>query len=141
MDYNGSATSSPGYLGTSPAYPGVSSHAYPGTPSKYRLVEALLLALPLCVIIFFSVFGNILVCVAVVTDRNLRKTSNFFIVSLAVADALVGILVMTFAVANDLYGYWVFGPVLCKIWISSDIMCSTASILNLCSISLDRLVM
>jgi len=34
----------------------------------------------------------------------------------------------------------VFGADFCKIWISFDVMCSTASILNLCAISLDRYI-
>ncbi len=108
--------------------------------SKYTLVETIIIVFFLGVIIFFSVTGNLLVCVAVLTDRNLRKTSNFFIISLAVADMLVAILVMSFAVANDIVGYWIFDVNFCSVWISFDIMCSTASILNLCAISLDRYV-
>ena len=108
--------------------------------SKYTLVETIIIVVFLGFIIFFSVAGNLLVCVAVLTDRNLRKTSNFFIISLAVADMLVAILVMSFAVANDILGYWIFDVNFCSVWISFDIMCSTASILNLCAISLDRYV-
>ncbi|XP_024940619.1 dopamine receptor 1 isoform X3 [Cephus cinctus] len=47
---------------------------------------------------------------------------------------------MTFAGVNDLLGYWVFGPRFCDTWIAFDVMCSTASILNLCAISLDRYI-
>jgi dopamine D1-like receptor len=108
--------------------------------SRYGLEERTTIGVILSVIIFFSVGGNVLVCVAIVTERTLRKTSNYFIISLAIADMLVAILVMTFAVANDIMGYWVFGGTFCDIWISSDVMCSTASILNLCAISLDRYI-
>ena len=68
------------------------------------------------------------------------QVTNYFIVSLAVADLLVASLVMTFAVANDILGHWIFAKDFCSVWISFDIMCSTASILNLCSISLDRYI-
>lgn len=88
--------------------------------------------------ILCAVLGNVLVCVAILTDRNLRKSSNYFYVSLAVADLMVGCVVMTFALANDLSGYWPFGRVTCDIWLSADVMCSTASILHICTISLDR---
>ena len=108
--------------------------------SRYGFEERITIGVILSVIIFFSVGGNVLVCVAIVTERTLRKTSNYFIISLAIADMLVAILVMTFAVANDIMGYWVFGGAFCDIWISSDVMCSTASILNLCAISLDRYI-
>ncbi|KAG7297316.1 Dopamine receptor 1 [Plutella xylostella] len=84
------------------------------------------------------VAGNILVCVAIYTDRGLRRIGNLFLASLAIADMLVAAAVMTFAGVNDLLGYWVFGEQFCDTWVACDVMCSTASILNLCAISLDR---
>ncbi|XP_050398276.1 dopamine receptor 1 [Patella vulgata] len=106
----------------------------------YNLPEKVVIGTVLACIIFISISGNILVCVAVFTDRKLKRNSNLFIVSLAIADLLVAVLVMTFALANDIQGTWEFGAVFCKVWISADIMCSTASILNLCAISLDRFI-
>ncbi|XP_013776219.1 dopamine receptor 1-like [Limulus polyphemus] len=91
-------------------------------------------------IIFFSVAGNLLVCLAIYRDRRLRKLGNLFLVSLAVSDLFVSSLVMTFAVVNDLMGYWMFGPQFCDTWVAFDVMCCTASILNLCSVSFDRFV-
>ncbi|KAK4328735.1 hypothetical protein Pmani_000859 [Petrolisthes manimaculis] len=91
-------------------------------------------------VIFLSIFGNVLVCLAVYTDRNLRKIGNLFVVSLAIADLFVACVVMTFALVNDLLGHWPFGPEYCDIWIAFDVMCSTASIVNLCAISLDRYI-
>jgi len=100
----------------------------------------LALALLLSSFVVIALAGNLLVIVAVVTDRNLRRTSNYFIVSLALADALVAAVVMTFAIVNDVLGRWVFGARTCRVWMSADVMCSTASILNLCAISLDRYI-
>ncbi|KAL1138252.1 hypothetical protein AAG570_009941, partial [Ranatra chinensis] len=94
----------------------------------------------LSLLIFLSIAGNILVCVAIYTDRGLRRIGNLFLASLAIADLFVAALVMTFAVVNDLLGYWLFGPQFCDTWIAFDVMCSTASILNLCAISLDRYI-
>jgi len=94
----------------------------------------------LCITIFLSLAGNTLVCIAVFTDRRLKRLNNMFIVSLAVADLWVSLMVMTFATVNDITGKWLFGRVYCNVWISSDIMGSTASILNLCVISLDRYI-
>ncbi|KAG8332625.1 adenylate cyclase-activating dopamine receptor signaling pathway [Homalodisca vitripennis] len=91
-----------------------------------------------CLLISASVAGNTLVCLAIYKNSKLRRVENLFLASLAVSDLLVAVLVMTFAGVNDVLGYWVFGPTLCSVWICVDIMCSTASILNLCAISLER---
>ncbi|CAB3400433.1 unnamed protein product [Caenorhabditis bovis] len=91
------------------------------------------------ILILLALFGNLLVCAAILWDRSLRKQpENLFLVSLAVSDLLVSVLVMVFAAANDILGYWPFGQIYCQFWISFDITCCTASILNLCAISLDR---
>lgn len=108
--------------------------------SGYNLAESIIIGTILSLFIILAVAGNILVCVAVFTDRRLKHLNNLLLVSLAIADLLVGTLVMTFAVINDILDKWIFGPVFCDIWISGDIMCSTASILNLCVISLDRYI-
>ncbi|XP_038045598.1 dopamine receptor 1-like [Patiria miniata] len=102
------------------------------------VAETVVIAVVLSTLIVLSIVGNVLVCVAVATEDKLRKTGNSFIVSLAMADLLVSILVMTFGMANDLLGYWAFGPEFCDVWISFDVMFSTASILNICAISVDR---
>ena len=48
-----------------------------------------LLAMLLGVLVIVSVLGNFLVVMAVKTDKSLRKLSNLFLVSLAIADLLV----------------------------------------------------
>ncbi|CAD6190552.1 unnamed protein product [Caenorhabditis auriculariae] len=90
-------------------------------------------------LILLALFGNLLVCAAILWDRPLRRQpENLFLVSLAVSDLLVSVLVMMCAAASDLLGYWPFGQIYCQFWVSFDITCCTASILNLCAISLDR---
>jgi dopamine D1-like receptor len=107
---------------------------------RYTGWQAVMIGLVCSIVIFLSIGGNLLVCISVFSERSLRKTTNFFYVSLAIADMLVAILVMTFAVANDIMGYWIFDNMFCSIWISFDIMSSTSSILNLCTISMDRYI-
>ncbi|ERL84902.1 hypothetical protein D910_02325 [Dendroctonus ponderosae] len=104
------------------------------------MMSILLVGVFLSLLIFLSVAGNILVCIAIYTDRGLRRIGNLFLASLAIADLFVASLVMTFAGVNDLLGYWIFGSKFCDTWIAFDVMCSTASILNLCAISLDRYI-
>lgn len=88
---------------------------------------------------FITVAGNILVIAAVSKELYLRTVTNYFIVSLAVADLMVGSIVMPFAITMEMTGQvWLFGPEWCDMWHSFDVLASTASILNLCGISLDR---
>lgn len=64
----------------------------------------------MCFVIFFSllifitVFGNTLVIVSVITTRRLRTVTNCFVMSLAVADWMVGIFVMPPAVLLYIHG-------------------------------------
>ncbi|XP_071051505.1 dopamine receptor 2 isoform X2 [Onthophagus taurus] len=86
-----------------------------------------------------TVFGNMLVIMAVVRERYLHTPTNYFITSLAVADCLVGLVVMPFSALYEVLEHtWFFGNDWCDIWRCLDVLFSTASILNLCVISLDR---
>uniref|UniRef100_A0A8C6WHS6 G-protein coupled receptors family 1 profile domain-containing protein n=1 Tax=Neogobius melanostomus TaxID=47308 RepID=A0A8C6WHS6_9GOBI len=92
----------------------------------------------LFLLIVSTLLGNTLVCAAVVKFRHLRsKVTNFFVISLAVSDLFVAVLVMPWEAITEVTGTWLFGR-FCGVWIAFDIMCSTASILNLCIISVDR---
>ena len=102
------------------------------------MVGKVLLGIVLGLAVLLAIVGNFFVCVAVSTDRRLRRNSNFLLVSLAVSDILVAIVVMNPAIVNDLLNRWIFGTYFCHIWISSDILLCTASILSLCAVSVDR---
>ncbi|TKS89323.1 D(5)-like dopamine receptor [Collichthys lucidus] len=92
----------------------------------------------LCVLIVSTLLGNTLVCAAVIKFRHLRsKVTNSFVISLAVSDLFVAVLVMPWRAVSEVAGIWLFGR-FCDTWVAFDIMCSTASILNLCIISMDR---
>ncbi|KAM9311241.1 D(1A) dopamine receptor [Gastrophryne carolinensis] len=102
--------------------------------SSFRILTGCFLS----VLILSTLLGNTLVCAAVVRFRHLRsKVTNFFVISLAVSDLLVAVLVMPWKAVAEIAGFWPFGS-FCNIWVAFDIMCSTASILNLCVISVDR---
>lgn len=74
------------------------------TSSLGRLNPFTVAGIFLSLLIFLSVAGNILVCIAIYTERSLRRIGNLFLASLAIADLFVASLVMTFAGVNDLLG-------------------------------------
>lgn len=82
--------------------------------------------------------GSVLVIAAISTTKRLQTVTNLFVVSLATADLLVAILVLPLGIATTVLGHWPFGTWVCEVWRSLDILLCTASILNLCAISLDR---
>uniref|UniRef100_A0A8C3W6R6 Dopamine receptor D4 n=1 Tax=Catagonus wagneri TaxID=51154 RepID=A0A8C3W6R6_9CETA len=85
--------------------------------------------------------GNSLVCVSVAAERALQTPTNYFIVSLAAADLLLALLVLPLFVYSEVHGgVWLLSPGLCDALMAMDVMLCTASIFNLCAISVDRFV-
>uniref|UniRef100_A0A7N8X3A2 Dopamine receptor D4 related sequence n=1 Tax=Mastacembelus armatus TaxID=205130 RepID=A0A7N8X3A2_9TELE len=99
---------------------------------------ALVLGVPLILII---ILGNVLVCLSVLTERSLKTATNYFIISLAVADLLLAVLVLPLYVYSEfLGGVWTLSTYICDALMTMDVMLCTASILNLCAISVDRYI-
>uniref|UniRef100_A0A3Q3L5Z7 Histamine H2 receptor n=1 Tax=Mastacembelus armatus TaxID=205130 RepID=A0A3Q3L5Z7_9TELE len=102
------------------------------------MLSKVILGVILSLLILLTVGGNVLVCLAVCASRRLRCLTNCFIVSLAVTDLLLGLLVLPFSALLQLNNDWPLGPVFCNFYISMDVMLCTASILTLLAISVDR---
>lgn len=62
-------------------------------PDHYNYWGLILVLFPI-----LTLFGNVLVILAVCRERTLQTVTNYFIVSLALADLLVAVVVMPFAV-------------------------------------------
>ncbi|KAJ7324152.1 hypothetical protein JRQ81_017172 [Phrynocephalus forsythii] len=119
------------------------SHASPSEPRQEAGPQSwrqVLAGCLLSLLVLSTLAGNSLVCLAVLRSRHLRaKVTNWFVLSLAVSDLCVALLVMPWkAVTEVAGGGWLFGARFCDTWVAFDIMCSTASIFHLCIISLDR---
>ncbi|XP_047655410.1 alpha-2C adrenergic receptor [Phacochoerus africanus] len=115
-----------------------SGSAWGPPPGQYSAGAVAGLAAVVGFLIVFTVVGNVLVVIAVLTSRALRAPQNLFLVSLASADILVATLVMPFSLANELMAYWYFGQVWCGVYLALDVLFCTSSIVHLCAISLDR---
>lgn len=107
-------------------------------PSGYSLWHIIVASIVVTLLMIVVVVGNMLVIIAIVTEKALKNIQNWFIASLAVADFFLGLVIMPFSLANELMGYWIFGNTWCDIHSAMDVLLCTASIMNLCLISLDR---
>ncbi|CAG5993522.1 unnamed protein product [Menidia menidia] len=91
----------------------------------------------LSLVMLMSVLGNLLVmseCSSII----MKIKTNYFIVSLAFADLLVSVLVMPFGAIELVHQHWIYGETFCLVRTSLDVLLTTASILHLCCIALDR---
>jgi len=83
----------------------------PGEEAGVKLKWAALL---IVMVIVPTIGGNILVILAVSLERKLQNATNYFLMSLAVADLLVGLLVMPIALVTVLYGRFSTGSCIGK---------------------------
>lgn len=91
------------------------------------------------VIAFLSTIGNVLVCVAVGLNRKLRTVTNYFLVSLAVADICVGTIAIPCAILTDV-GLPRHNLYLCLLMLSVLIMFTQSSIFSLLAVAVERYV-
>ncbi|KAJ0067813.1 hypothetical protein NL108_011042 [Boleophthalmus pectinirostris] len=100
-------------------------------PTVFYIIVELLIAV-------FSVLGNVLVCWAVGLNSNLQTITNFFVVSLAVADIAVGVLAIPFAIVistgfcSNFYG--------CLFIACFVLVLTQSSIFSLLAIAIDRYI-
>ena len=90
------------------------------------------------IMILCCIIGNCFVIAAVILERSLHNVANYLILSLAVADLMVAVLVMPLSVVAEISQVWFLHTEVCDMWISFDVLCCTASILHLVAIAMDR---
>ena len=106
--------------------------------SGYTIWQQVLILTLMIILMIGTIIGNSLVCIAVGIVKRLQSPSNLLIVSLALSDLLVAVFVMPLSAVHVILRYWPFSDIICDLWTSSDVIMCTASILNLCMISVDR---
>lgn len=90
-------------------------------------------------IAFLSTVGNLLVCAAVGLNRKLQTVTNYFLVSLAVADICVGAVAIPCAILTDAgLPRHSFYP--CLLMLSLLIMFTQSSIFSLLAVAVERYV-
>lgn len=108
-------------------------------PWYYNSFNVTLVALYVLIIVT-ALIGNILVCLAVFINANLRQNvSSYFIISLAISDIGTTCFSMTFDLELFItHGKWYHGEILCVIWTTAYLITVPSSIWNLFILSIDR---
>ncbi|XP_048755778.2 5-hydroxytryptamine receptor-like [Ostrea edulis] len=132
---SGNITFSPEIITFNPNNESIASFQY---EPKYDLVVMVLICIFIGSVIVSIVIGNVFVISAIILEKSLQGVSNYLILSLAVTDLMVAVLVMPLSLIDEISLHWYLGPSVCDMWISFDVLCCTASILHLVAISLDR---
>ncbi|KAI8521119.1 Neuropeptide FF receptor 2 [Branchiostoma belcheri] len=89
-------------------------------------------------IFLLCVVGNVLVLLVVALNRNMRTVTNFFLANLAAADLLVGVFCLPFSLADSILMSWAFGDVMCKTFLTVQVLSVSASVFTLIAIAVDR---
>ncbi|KAF0027046.1 hypothetical protein F2P81_019787 [Scophthalmus maximus] len=100
--------------------------------------QVVLIVLLTGILSLVTIIGNILVVVSFKVNRQLKTVNNYFLLSLAVADLIIGVISMNLYTAYLVMGYWAMGNWACDLWLTIDYVASNASVMNLLVISFDR---
>lgn len=86
-----------------------------GTVSYWDPPTTIVLSVILSLLIVLSIGGNLLVISVVVRHRGMRTRTNMFLVNLAMADFLVGLIPMPISLITIIHGKWIFSNAICVI--------------------------
>lgn len=90
--------------------------------------------------LLLSVFGNALVCAAIIRFSHLQTLTNTFIFSLGVTDLLTPFVRVLFIAVAMLRLEWIFGCSWCQLSSILGVFLCASSIMHLCAISIERFV-
>ncbi|KAG5853127.1 muscarinic acetylcholine receptor M1-like [Anguilla anguilla] len=117
------------------------THAFNHTvdPLKgHTILEVVVIILITGPLSLVTIIGNLLVMIAFRVNCHLRTVNNYFLLSLAVADLILGAISMNLYTTYIIMDRWILGNLACDIWLAIDYVASNASVMNLLVISFDR---
>ncbi|XP_059375749.1 muscarinic acetylcholine receptor M5-like [Carassius carassius] len=104
----------------------------------HSLWEAVTIATVSAVVSLITIVGNVLVMLSFKVNSQLKTVNNYYLLSLACADLIIGVFSMNLYTSYILMGRWALGSVACDLWLALDYVASNASVMNLLVISFDR---
>lgn len=106
--------------------------------APHGLWETITIATVSAIVSLITIVGNMLVLLSFKVNSQLKTVNNYYLLSLAFADLIIGVLSMNLYTTYILMGYWSLGNLACDLWLSVDYVASNASVMNLLVISFDR---
>ncbi|XP_030287605.1 trace amine-associated receptor 13c-like [Sparus aurata] len=85
-----------------------------------------------------TILGNSLVILSICHFKQLHSPTNVLILSLALVDLLVAVIVMPFSATRTVHGCWFYGDTFCHLHVSFELFLTTLSIFHLICIAVDR---
>jgi len=107
-------------------------------PYQPTLWQAILIGAASSTMALAIIIGNFLVICIFSRNKSLQVPKNFYIVSLAIADLLVGIVPVNIYTGNLISGKWPFGGKVCSVWLSLDHILFTISNMSVLAIACER---
>uniref|UniRef100_A0A3P9K6A6 Muscarinic acetylcholine receptor n=1 Tax=Oryzias latipes TaxID=8090 RepID=A0A3P9K6A6_ORYLA len=104
----------------------------------HNLWEVITIATVSAIVSIITIVGNILVMLSFKVNSQLKTVNNYYLLSLAAADLIIGVFSMNLYTSYILMGYWALGSLACDLWLALDYVASNASVMNLLVISFDR---
>ncbi|KAM6201580.1 muscarinic acetylcholine receptor M5 [Rhynchocyon petersi] len=105
---------------------------------RHGLWEVITIATVTAVVSLITIVGNVLVMISFKVNSQLKTVNNYYLLSLACADLIIGIFSMNLYTTYILMGRWALGSLACDLWLALDYVASNASVMNLLVISFDR---
>lgn len=88
----------------------------------------ILLTIPAIAIILLTIFGNFLVLCF--KARVGRSNTTLLVWNLGLTDFLVGIIVLPLGAFHLIHRKWIFGRMLCRVWVAADVTFCTCSVVG-----------
>ncbi|KAK4301746.1 hypothetical protein Pmani_026127 [Petrolisthes manimaculis] len=105
---------------------------------EYALIVAIVVPIIFGIIVLVGLFGNTLVVIVIIANKQMRSTTNYLIFSLAMADLLFIVFCVPFTASDYILPSWPFGNIWCQTVQYLTYVTAYASVYTLLLLSFDR---
>ncbi len=123
------------YNPTQFCFPAVNNSCLKGTHHVSTQTVVYLLLVSAMIV---TILGNSVVIISIAHFKQLQTPTNILVMSLALADLLLGLVVMPFSMIRSVDGCWYYGDAFCLLHSTFDLFLTSVSILHLVCIAIDR---